>query len=272
MDHRRRLFFITIMLGLLLTALPCLGGTPQPTGGSTTPDVHPTHLPDITVGPIAYQGPTLSDIGMKLIAYAGPDLPDITVAPIQFAHPTVALVKKPSLQKAATPSVNPNAIALAPQRIPGVAPGIKILSPMPGQTVAGSVLLEVAVTGWHGTPPVKLDWWWSPPSAPGKWPATPQGMTVVDRLDGKTHITLPRSAFPKAGLWRLEASVQVSDHQRVVDDVSFSLAGMLPPKSASGAQKLLPKKIAPAPVPNQMTTAPRVPRLPAPVRPQVEKQ
>lgn len=272
MDHRRRLFFITIMLGLLLTALPCLGGTPQPTGGSTTPDVHPTHLPDITVGPIAYQGPALSDIGMKLIAYAGPDLPDITLAPIQFAHPTVALVKKPSLQKAATPSVNPNAIALAPQRIPGVAPGIKILSPMPGQTVAGSVLLEVAVTGWHGTPPVKLDWWWSPPSAPGKWPATPQGMTVVDRLDGKTHISIPRSAFPKAGLWRLEASVQVSDHQRVVDDVSFTLAGMLPAKSTNGAQQLIPKKMAPAPVPNQMTTAPRVPRLPAPVRPQVEKQ
>lgn len=270
MDHRRRLFFVTITLSLMLTALPCPGATPQPTGSSTMPDVYPTPLPDITVAPIAYQGPTLSDIGMKLIAYAGPNLPDITVAPIQFAHPTVALIKKPSLQKAAAPSVKPSAIGLAPQPIPGVAPGIEILSPVSGQTVTGSVLLKVAVTGWHGTPPVKLDWWWSAPTASGKWPATPQGMTVVDRLDGKTFITIPRSAFPKAGLWRLEASVQVSDHQRVADDVSFTLAGMLPPKSTGAAQKSLPKKMAP--VPKQMTSAPRVPTLPAPVRPRVEKQ
>ena len=143
---------------------------------------------------------------------------------------------------------------------------------MPGQTVTGSVPLEVEITGWHGIPPVNLNWWWSPPSAAGQWPATPQGMTVVERLDGKTRITIPRSAFPKSGLWRLEASVRVSDHQRVADDVSFTLAGTLSPASTTGAKKRAPTKIAPVTVPNKTTTAPRVPALPTPVRPSVAPQ
>ena len=269
MDHRR-LCFITIMLGLLLTALPCPGATPQPTGSSTMPDLYPTPLSDITVGPIAYQGPDLSDIGMKIIAYEGPELIDITVDPIQYTHYTISPVQQPTIKKADASSIKPGTITLVPQPIQGVQTGLKILSPMPGQTFSGSVPLEVEITGWQGVPPVDLAWWWSPPTAAGKWPATPQGMTVVERLDGKTRITIPRSAFPKTGLWRLEASVRVSDHQRVVDDVSFTLAGMLSPTNTSGTPKVAPKTIAPVTAPNQTTAAPRAPTRPmTPARPGV---
>ena len=269
MDHRR-LCFITIMLGLLLTALPCPGATPQPTGSSTMPDLYPTPLSDITVGPIAYQGPDLSDIGMKMIAYEGPELLDITVDPIQYTHYTISPVQQPTLKKADASSAKLGAITLVPQPVPGVQTGLKILSPLPGQTYSGSVPLEVAITGWQGIPPVKLAWWWSPATAPGQWPATPQGMTVVDRLDGKTRITIPRSAFPKAGLWRLEASVRVSDHQRVVDDVSFRVAATLHPLNTSGKPKMAPQKVAPGVAPNKATAAPRAPTRPmTPARPGV---
>ena len=266
MDPIRHLIFIA--LSLLLMTLPCQGGMPQPTGSSTMPDLYPANLPDITVGPIVYLGPTLADIGMKLITYEGPDLADITVDPIQFSPPTLSVVKKPSLKKTASPSAT--TIALIPQPLPGVKPSLKILSPLPGQTFSGSVPLEVAITGWQGIPPVKLAWWWSPATAPGQWPATPQGMTVVDRLDGKTRITIPRSAFPKAGLWRLEASVRVSDHQRVVDDVSFRVAGTLQPVNTTGMPKMAPQKVAPGVAPNKATAAPRAPTRPmTPARPGV---
>lgn len=262
--HHLRHSLIWITLGIVLSAIPCLGGTPSPAGSGTMPDLYPTNLPNITVGPIAYQGPILSDIGMKLIAYEGPHLVDITVEPIQYTHPTVSLVKQPSMKKVNSLSAKPGAMAPVPQLIPGVQPDLKILSPMPGQTVTGSVPLVVEISGWHGIPSVDLNWWWSPPSAAGKWPATPQGMTVVEHLDGKTHITIPRSAFPKSGLWRLEASVRVSDHQRVADEVSFTLAGTLSPASATGTKKMAPTKLAPVSVPNKTPTAPRVPALPTP--------
>jgi hypothetical protein len=271
MHYGRRGFFI-IMLSIVLFALPCLGGTPQPTDSSTMPDFHPTHLPDITVDPITYQGPTLSDIGMKLIAYEGPELGDITVDPIQYTHHIISPVQQPAIKQVGASSAKPKAINLVPQPIPGAQPGLRILSPMPGQTFSGSVPLEVEITGWQGVPPVNLAWWWSPSTAAGKWPATPQGMAVVDRLDGKTRITIPRSAFPKSGLWRLEASVRVSDHQRVVDDVSFTLAGMLQPTNTSGPPKVAPKTMTPVTTPNQTTTSSRVPARPTPIRPQVEPQ
>ena len=86
----------------------------------------------------------------------------------------------------------------------------------------------------------------------------------MERLDGKTRITIPRSAFPKAGLWRLEASVRVSDHQRVVDDVSFTVTGTLQPASTTGTKKMAPTKMAPVTVPTKTATAPRVPALPTP--------
>jgi hypothetical protein len=262
MDPIRHLIFIT--LSLLLMTLPCQGEMPQPTGSGNMPDLYPANLPDITVGPIVYLGPTLADIGMKLIAYEGPDLADITVDPIQYIHHTIALVQQPTIKPADASSAKPVAIVLVPQPIPGVQPSLRILSPKPGQTFSGNVPLEVEISGWQGVPPVNLAWWWSPPSAAGKWPATPQGMTVVEGLDGKTRITIPRSAFPESGLWRLEASVRVSDHQRVADDVSFTLAGTLSPASATGTKKMAPTKIAPVSVPNKTPTAPRVPALPTP--------
>ena len=120
MDHRRRLFFITIMLCLMLTVLPCQGATPQPTGTNSMPDFYPTNLPDITVSPITYQGPSLSDIGMKMIAYEGPELLDITVDPIQYTHYTIAPVQQPTLKQANASSAKPGTITLVPQPIPGV--------------------------------------------------------------------------------------------------------------------------------------------------------
>jgi hypothetical protein len=213
-----------LMLAVLLPwlmAIPCAGGPLTPV--KTTPDVQLAALADITVTPIAYQGPVLSDIGMKLITYDGPQLADIAVAPIAFAHPTVSVVTPPSTAQTVAPAAKPAPVALIPQPIPGVPPGVKILSPKPGQKLAAGVPLEIAVTGWQGTPRVELDWWWSAPTAAGQWPATPQRMTVVDHLEGQTRLVIPRSAFPQPGLWRLEASVRLTDTRRVIDAVSFSL-------------------------------------------------
>ena len=126
--HHLRHSLIWITLGIVLSAIPCLGGTPSPAGSGTMPDLYPTNLPNITVGPIAYQGPILSDIGMKLIAYEGPHLVDITVEPIQYTHPTVSLVKQPSMKKVNSLSAKPGAMAPVPQLIPGVQPDLKILS------------------------------------------------------------------------------------------------------------------------------------------------
>jgi hypothetical protein len=260
MDSRRQ-FFIGLMLMMFLVVAPCRGDDPLPAGA--LPDLPQAAVADITVAPIAYQGPILSDIGMKLITYEGPELADITVAPIQYTDKTVAISQKPPLGQTVSKSARPTPFALAPQLIPGVQPGLKILSPKPGQTFTGSVPLEVEITGWQGIPRVDLDWWWNAPSPAGQWPATPQGMTVVDHLDGTTRIMIPRSAFPETGQWRVKASVRMSDHQQVIDDVSFTLSGMLKPTGNTGAMKLTPKQTTPSAVPANPAATQKVQPLPA---------
>lgn len=260
MRHCRR-SLIYFALIFLLAGMPCLAGTPTPAG--TMPDLQPMAMADITVAPIAYEGPELSDIGMKLIAYEGPELTDLTVETIHFSGKSLAIAQKPSAVKSASPAPMSTPVLLVPRRIPGVQPGLKILSPKPGQTFTGSVPLEVEITGWQGVPRVDLDWWRSAPTPAGQWPATPQGMTVVDHLDGKTRITIPRSAFPKFGLWRVKASVRVSDTQQVIDDVSFTLSGMLKPTSKTGAMKLTPKQTAPSAMPTHPAAPQKVQPLPA---------
>lgn len=257
-DRHGLIFFV---LTFLLTGMPCLAGTPTP--GGPMPDLQPVSVADITVDPIAYQGPILSDIGMKLIAYEGPELSDITVDVIQYTDKTMAIAPKPSVAQSISPLAIKPPVNLIPKPIPGVQPGLRILSPKPGQTFTGSVPLEVEITGWQGVPRVDLDWWWSAPTPAGQWPATPQGMTVVNHLDGKTRILIPSSAFPKSGLWRVKASVRMSDHQQVIDDVSFTLSGMLKPTGKSGAMKLAPKKTAPNAMPVHPAATQKVQSLPA---------
>jgi hypothetical protein len=87
-------------------------------------------------------------------------------------------------------------------------------------------------------------------------------MTVVNHLDGKTRILIPASAFPKSGLWRVKASVRVSDHQQVIDDVSFTLSGMLKPANQTGAMKLTPKQTAPSVMPTHPAATQKVQPLP----------
>ncbi|MCB2168065.1 MAG: hypothetical protein KQI78_10405 [Deltaproteobacteria bacterium] len=256
---RRGLIYFALIF--LLAGMPCLAGTPTP--GGTMPDLQPMKMADITVDPIAYQGPILSDIGMKLIANEGPQLTDITVNPIQFSDKTLTIANKPTLKHANTPSPMSTPIALVPKPIPGVQPGLKILSPKPGQTFTGSVPLEVEITGWQGVPRVDLDWWWSAPTPAGQWPATPKGMTVVNHLNGTTRIIIPRSAFPKSGLWRLQTTVKLSDNKQIRDDVSFTLSGMLKPKGKTGAMKLTPKQTAPGVMPTHPAAIQKVQLLPA---------
>jgi hypothetical protein len=88
-------------------------------------------------------------------------------------------------------------------------------------------------------------------------------MTVVNHLDGKTRILIPSSAFPKSGLWRVKASVRMSDHQQVIDEVSFTLSGMLKPTGKGGAMKLAPKKTAPNAMPVNPAATQKVQSLPA---------
>jgi hypothetical protein len=152
-------------------------------------------------------------------------------------------------------------IAFVPKLIPGVQPGLKILSPKPGQTFTGSVPLEVEITGWQGIPRIDLEWWWRAPTPAGQWPETPQGMTVVNHLDGKTRILIPSSAFPKSGLWRVKASVRMSDHQQVIDDVSFTLSELLKPVGKTGAIQIAPKPLTPG-------AAAVAPAAPKPLQPQ----
>jgi hypothetical protein len=258
MDSRRQ-FFIGLMLMMFLVVAPCRGDDPLPAGA--LPALPQAAVADITVAPIAYQGPILSDIGMKLITYEGPELADITVAPIQYTDKTVAISQKPPLGQTVSKSARPTPFALAPQLIPGVQPGLKILSPKPGQTFTGSVPLEVEITGWQGIPRVDLDWWWRAPTPAGQWPATPQGMTVVNHLDGKTRILIPASTFPKSGLWRVKASVRMSDHQQVIDDVSFTLSELLKPVGKTGAIQIVPKPLTPG-------AAAVAPAAPKPLQPQ----
>ena len=129
---RRGLIYFALIF--LATGMPCLAGTPTPTG--TMPDLQPVTMVDITVAPVAYQGPTLSDIGMKRIAYEGPQRNDFTVSPIQFSDKTLTIAHKPTLEQANTPSAMSTSIAFVPKLIPGVQPGLKILSPKPGRTMA----------------------------------------------------------------------------------------------------------------------------------------
>lgn len=252
---------IFIPMFFFLTVLPCIGGTLSP--AATTPDLQPVTIPDVTVAPITYQGPPLSDIGVKLIAYEGPDLTDISVKAIHFSGKTLTLSQKPSPGLSVSPSAMSAPVALVPRPIPGVQPGLKILSPKPGQTFTGSVPLEVEITGWQGVPRIDLDWWWSAPSNAGQWPATPQVMAVVDHLNGKTRIIIPSSAFPKSGLWRVKASVNVSAKQQVVDDVGFTLSGILKQMGQPGAMQITPKQTAPSAMPVHPATTQKTPPLPA---------
>ena len=151
--------YIFIALITLLAAVPCQGGEITPVG--STPTFQLADPPDITVAPIVYEGPQLSDIGMKLITYHGPDLSDITLDPIVFDNQSIAIAQKSDLQMAAAPPNRAGSVARAAQRLPGVQPRLRILSPQPGQTLTGSVPLEVEITGWQGVPRVDLDWWWS---------------------------------------------------------------------------------------------------------------
>lgn len=81
-------YTITIVLALLLRALPCQGGMPIPV--AETPGFQPATLSDTTVAPIIYHGPDLSDISVAPIAYQGPALSDATVAPIIYHGPALA--------------------------------------------------------------------------------------------------------------------------------------------------------------------------------------
>lgn len=238
-DHPGLIYLVLIVL---VGAMPCLASTPVPTGAM--PDLQPVPMADITLAPIIYQGPILSDIGLKLIAFEGPELVDITLDPIQFAPQTLSPAQTPAASLSLSPSTASTA-ALVAKQIPGVPPGLEILSPKPGQRFAGSVPLEVEITGWQGIPRVNLSWWWSAPVPAGQWPPTPQGMTVVDHLDGKTRLVIPRSAFSKPGLWRVEASVRIAENQWVADDVTFTVSEFLKPAGNPAAVQVAPQPAAP---------------------------
>lgn len=234
-----RVGLIYIAMYLFLAAMPCSGGVPTPTGGKPDVQFHPS---DIVLPPVVYTCPVLDDIGMKLISYTGPDLSDITIAPIHFSGATGV---NPSQALSRGPAKAAKAMTMQATRIPGISPGVKILSPIQGQTVKGSVLLEVKITGWQGTPGVDLSWWWSPAAPDGQWPPTPKSMSVVSSLGGKTRIFIPASAFPKYGRWRVEAAVKISNSLRVSDDVSFILAGMISPPGKAVIKKQTPKQMLP---------------------------
>ena len=267
MRHMRqwRISLIFMAIHLFLIVLPCSGGEPTPTGG--TPDIQFANPPDIVLPPVVYTGPVLDDIGMKLISYTGPDLADITMNPIHFSEATPGGKQSPALATSRIKAAK--AVTLSATRIPGVSPGVKIVSPIPGQKAMGSVLLEVKITGWRGTPGVDLSWWWSPAAPDGQWPPTPKSMTVVNSLNGKTRIFIPASAFPKYGRWRVEASVKVSDKLRVSDDVSFNLAGTISSPGKAMIMKQTQKKTLPGGTATKSGTGKRI--QPRPVGPAVER-
>lgn len=236
-----RIGLMMVAMQLFLAVMPCSAGQPITTGGM--PDVQFTNPPDIVLPPVVYKGPVLDDIGMKLISYTGPDLSDITLDPIHFSKAALAVHPSPTLSSSSVKAAEGVKLPAAP--IPGASPGVKIISPKPGQTVTGSVLLEVQITGWQGTPGVDLAWWWSAPTPSGHWPSTPKRMKVVSSLNGKTRIIIPASAFPEIGQWRVEAEIKVSDNLRVSDDVSFKLAGAMHPQNKTAIKKRSPKQILP---------------------------
>jgi len=220
-----RFGLIFIAIHLVLAVMPCWGDVPTPTG--SMPDVQFANPPDLVLPPVVYAGPALDDLGMKPITFTGPDLSDITLDPIHFSKATLVVNQSPALTRSSVKTAKAAALPVAP--IPGKTPGVKILLPKPGQSIKGSVVLEVKITGWQGTPGVDLSWWWSAPAPAGQWPPTPKSMTVVSSLNGKTRIIIPASAFPKYGRWRVAAAVKVTDNLRVSDDVSFNLAGIMKP-------------------------------------------
>jgi hypothetical protein len=263
MRHWRIGLIFIIATHLFVAAMPCSGGVPTPTGD--TPDIQ-FHSSDIVLPPVVYTGPVLDDIGMKLISYTGPDISDITMAPIHFSG-TTGVNPSPALSRG--PVKAAKAMTMQATRIPGIAPGVKILSPIQSQKVTGSVLLEVKITGWHGTPGVDLSWWWSPAAPDGQWPPTPKSMSVVSSLGGKTRIFIPASAFPKYGRWRVEAAVKISDNLRVSDDVSFDLAGMISPPGKAVIMKQTQKQMLPGGTAAKPAAARRL--QPRPVGPAVKR-
>jgi hypothetical protein len=236
-----RIGLIISAMQLFLAAVPCSADKPITIGGM--PDVQFTNPSDIVLPPVVYKGPVLDDIGMKLISYTGPDLPDITLDPIHFSKADLAVKSSQTLSRSSVIAAKGVSLPVAP--IPGTSPRVKIISPKPGQTVMGSVLLEVQITGWQGTPGVHLSWWWSAPAPAGHWPSTPKRTKVVSSLNGKTRIIIPASAFPEIGQWRVEAEIKVSDNVRVSDDVSFKLAGAMHPHGKTAIKKKHPKPTLP---------------------------
>jgi hypothetical protein len=53
------------------------------------------------------------------------------------------------------------------------------------------------------------------------------------------------------------------DHQQVIDDVSFTLSGILKPTGNNGAMKYTPKQTAPSLMPANPAATQKVPSLPA---------
>jgi hypothetical protein len=88
-------------------------------------------------------------------------------------------------------------------------------------------------------------------------------MTVVNHLNGRTNIIIPRSAFPKSGLWRVKASVALSGKQHVSDDVSFTLTGIQKPASKTGTMKTSPSQNAPSAIPVHPAATQKTQPLPA---------
>jgi len=218
------LHIVAIVLTVLLSAPQGRAAAPGP---SQAPDttLQPKTVPTITTAPVTYEGVQLADITTAPVTYEGVQVADITTAPVTYSGEKLGF-KLSLIAKAAKIQPGTSASLTKPaRRLPGVEAGLAITSPHSGQEVAGSVPLAVKITGWQGVPQVRLKWWWVPPAADGQWPSAPQGVMVVDAMNGKTELTIPRSAFPKSGRWRVEASVALSANQSVKADTTFILSG-----------------------------------------------
>ena len=79
-------------------------------------------------------------------------------------------------------------------------------------------------------------------------------MTIVDRLDGKTRIVIPRVKFQKTGTWRVMASIALSDTSQITDDVYFKIGNgrmqvVKPALKGAGATPVAPGSTAVEPTP-----------------------
>lgn len=133
------------------------------------------------------------------------------------------LVADPTWSNAVNFKVKSNSTLGMP---PQAQSSLHLISPQQGQKIFGNVLVKCNIE-WGAVngvshPPVHLDWWWSPPSAPGAWPATPQQMDVQEQMQGCQKV-IPRKRFTKAGLWRVRASYKISPNITIADDVSFTI-------------------------------------------------